>query len=176
MDERKEDPRHERDYLVLFSAVRGLRADIDDLTGEIRELKATIYVDPETKEKGLEAIVDELTKFRIRLDRILDPDYTRQGGLLQQHRILWDEHEMEERQIERETVPRWQFWTAVVVALITGVFALLVTWPDLMAYIDKHNKPTPLEKKIERVRHPRDRYHHYTVNVSSDGSERITSP
>lgn len=175
MDEQKETShKYERDHLVIFGAIRDLRKDYDELAGDIREALHILNgdPDPENHAEGLITEVKELIKINTRYYAILDPDYKNKGGLIQEHRVLWDERE----RLERGRAPRWAFWTTIISALIAGFFALLVTWPELMKYIDKHSKLSPLDKIIQNAEHPKAKRRHLTIHRDAEGNENVTEP
>ena len=159
MDERRSDWRSgvDQNLVSLTTAQRVTDQQLDDLELKYVAIDKVLRGDPETDTDGfiarlhnLENSVNELKAERVKL---MVADVTVKGF-------------------------KWEFLTKVTVQILILAGVLILGWDKVESLVRKiiAQKQDPLELQIEKAKHPKPRYHHYTVHVSSDGNQTTTSP
>jgi hypothetical protein len=176
MDERRDDWRNSVDARLVNLTSAQKSADID-----IERLKRTAFRDdkimrgdPENNLPGLIETMNHLANEINKFNRIFDKDYLGHGGLVSFITYIYNQERDRQKAQELNTGYKWGFWGLIAAAVIAAAAVLITNRDQLAKWLPKYH-PAPLEAKIDRARHPRNRYHHYTVHVSSEG-ETITSP
>jgi len=128
---------------------RGIESRLEHLEDIIRELDEILRGDRKRKIVGLLAEWDRHDHELRKLNAVVFVDSTGKRGLAHDVDYLMDRRSGQER---REQF-KWGFWTAIAVALISSTTMLLTNWEKVQKILPKQ-KLSPLEKKIERAKHP----------------------
>lgn len=166
MDERRDDWRHgvDENLASLNAGQRVWDRDIRQIRKSLSDIDALLRGDPAEDTDGVMARVHALeTDIRLLRAAVLD-DAAGNMGL--QGRVSKLEGG------EKSSENRWKFATAVVVAILSLLGLLLTNWDRLAAFLEPHGKVDPLERAIESAKHPKNRYHHYTVHVEPPSEDQ----
>lgn len=120
--------------------------DDEDLQDWVKELDSILK-----GERGRGGLIGEYERHDALLTRIyavLWQDATGQKGVLHDIDVLMGRRS----QKDQSRGLKWQFWTAVTVAIISAATLLITKWPEIMKTL---LPPTSLQKKIERAKHPK---------------------
>lgn len=148
---------------------RGFEARLERLEHLVQELLDLVNGNRHRKIVGLSSEQDRMDLELRKINAVLFQDSTGQKGLL--HDIDYLMGRKSDREKNRQY--RWQFWTAVIVAMITGATALITNWDKIKKNFPKSN-PGPLEARIERARHPKSPKKVYRLRVVPPSSAITT--
>ncbi len=167
-DDRRDDWHNSVDARLvnLTSAQKSTDDDLDELWKEIATFDRLLRGDPEENLEGLNAEVSAVKKEINKFNAMFNKDYLGHGGL--ESFITYLYHQEKSRQTERSY--RWPFWGTVIAAVL-GLAAVGLTHRDeIMKWFPKQSL-SPFEQMIERARHPKNRYHHYTIKAPAEEDE-----
>lgn len=150
----------EKEWLEKISH---LSDKFEDLQDRLRELEITLH--GKRSKTGLLAEYERHDELLARLYAVVWQDPTGQKGLLHDVDALMGR--ASERQKDRQA--RWQFWTAVTVAVIGLGATLLTNWEKILKSFPK-SRPDPVEQMMEKIRHPKPRHRHYVIQRSPEDS------
>lgn len=137
MNDDKEDWRERIDSVVIYDKLEDLRTRLKDLERAVRGGRDSLLSEYRRHDQ-------ELT----RINAVLFQDPTGQKGYLHDVDVL-----MGRRREKDETRGlKWQFWGMILVAIIGMLTAIL---PNLGWIKGELRRVDPLEKKIERAKHPK---------------------
>lgn len=132
---------------------RGLEARIERLENRIQELQDIVEGNRHRKIIGLVTEQDRMDLELRKVNAVLFQDPTGQKGLLHDVDVLMGRRKYDNQSREM----KWKFATEVVVKILALVGILLLGWDKMEALYLKiiHQKPSPLEAKIERAKRPK---------------------
>lgn len=137
MDGQKDEWRERIDSVVLYDR-------LEDLRSRLKELERLVSGGKDSLRSEYRRHDQELT----RINAVLFQDPTGQKGLLHDVDVL-----MGRRRDKDETRGlQWQFWGAILVAIITTGGLILTNLPRIKETLLRVD---PLEKKIEQAKHPK---------------------
>src|SRR5882724_3911019 len=148
-----------------------LRDLIEDLQERVKEHDSILK--GEKRSAGLLAEYVRHDELLRRMFAVIWQDPTGQKGLLHDVDALMGRQK--DRQTDKQS--RWQFWTAVTVALITSAAVLVTNW-DAIKKSFPRDHPAELEQKIERARHPKStkKIYRYRIHSATEKAETNMPP
>lgn len=120
----------------------------EDLQDRIRELEITLH--GKRAKTGILAEYERHDELLARLYAVVWQDPTGKTGLLHDVDVLMGRRSDKVQGAQY----KWQFWGLILATLISSGAAVLVSWDKIIKLIPKDH-PGPLERKIERARHPK---------------------
>jgi len=139
----------DEDFNVIW---RGFEARLERLEDLVKELDQTVRGSRRTKDPGLIAEADRFDHELRRLNAVVFTDATDTHGLVHDVNVLMG------RQVgsDRRSEFRWKYWMPTMLAILAMILTILVNLDKIKANLPKYH-PSPLEKKIDRAKHPRGR-------------------
>ena len=151
MDERRDDWRRgvDENLASLNTGQRVTDRLLEDLDANYAALDRLLRGDAEKDTDGVIGRLHHLETQIAQLNSVIFMDAAGKHGL--QHTV--------EKLLsgERTSDNRWKFATAVLIALIPVLGAVLLNWGRISAYFERTQKPAPLEQAIEHAKHPKGR-------------------
>ncbi len=139
----------DEDFNVIW---RGLEARLERLEDTVKDLDEAIRGSRRTKDPGLVAEQDRIDLIVRKLSAVVFTDSTGKHGLAHDVDVLMG------RQVgaDRRSEFRWKYWIPTLLAILAMVLTFLTNLDQI-----KQNWPhlhlSPLEKKIEKAKHPKGR-------------------
>ena len=119
---------------------------LDDLQDRVRELEITLH--GKRSKTGLLAEYERHDQLLGRMYAVIWQDPTGTKGVLHDVDVLMGR----KRDRERVTPYKWQFFTAIVAALIAAGTTLLTNWDKILKAMPK-DKPDKVSRMIEKAKH-----------------------
>ncbi len=151
------------DSSVLWRGLESRLERVEDITSGLDEI---LRGNRRKKIIGLLEEQDRMDADLRKLMAVVFQDSTGKRGLAHDVDVLMDRRSGEDRRSQL----KWGFWTAIIVAAMTSATALLTNWDKILKSLPKHN-PSPLEKKIEKARHPKSPKKIYRFRIVPPPSE-----
>jgi hypothetical protein len=151
-EDRKWREKVERDQVSLVTGFQVLNKRLDEMEDLLRDVDLVIRGDPREDRDGLVTQLHEIQTRLSRLDAVIFVDSTGRKGL---------QHEVEEiLSGERRTESRWKYTTTVVVAVISVIGSLILSWDKIAAFfrekrIDTHHQAPKAKSQRKKVSHVR---------------------
>jgi uncharacterized protein HemX len=157
MDERGGDWHRgvDENLASLNAGQRVWEREIDHLHKALSEIDTLLRGDPDRDTDGVIARLHQLENAINLLRAIILKDAAGGRGLVSRVEAL--------ETGERSSDNRWKFATAVVVAVLSFAGLLLTNWDRLEGFLNSHRKMDPLEKMIEKAKHPKARRRHVVI-------------
>src|SRR5882672_3305891 len=144
----KDDPdwRERIDSVVLYDKLEDLRVQLKELDRVVRGGRDSLLSEYRRHDQDLS-----------RINAILFQDPTGQKGLLHDVDVLMG------RRHEKDSTRglKWQFWGAIVVAIITSAAMILTNFVKIR---DTLLKIDPLEARISQAKHPKSKKKVYVIH------------
>lgn len=167
MNEREEDKKWRdsvNDRLVsLTSAQKNSDDQMDDMDLEIIGLKETLNGDPKERDGGMIGQVNRMETTLNALNRIMQPDSLKEGGMYNEFQAL-------KRAVygkEKTQELRWSFLNSatisiasIIVALISSAVLLVTQWDKVSEFLRHQEKTSPVQQMINGAEHPKRKHRH----------------
>lgn len=135
-----------------------LRDILEDLQERVKD--HDIILKGERGKGGLIAEYDRHDDKLTRLYAVIFQDPTGQKGLLRDVDLLMGRRSSREKSSEF----KWQFWTAVIVAIISSGSLVLTRWPEIKKLLPQDH-PDQISQMIEKAKHPKSKKKIYRYRV-----------
>lgn len=129
---------------------RGFEARLERIEDIVNELDSSLRGDRRRKIIGLLPEWDQHTTELRQIRTLMFGDAAGSNkGMAHDVDVLMDRRSGKERRSQL----LWGFWTAIAVAVISSITAILTSWDKIQPLLKDH--PAPLEQAIEKAKHPR---------------------
>lgn len=146
----------------LTSAQKSADVDLHRFKKDMERLDRILRGDPVRDVEGLTETVNYLAREARKFNAMFDKDYLGHGGLASFITYVYNDIKDQKKNRESVSSYKWAFWTATLAAFI-GLAGLILTNRDQFIKWLPQNHPTPLDVKIEAVRHPKSHHRHITI-------------
>lgn len=145
-----------------------LRDLVEDLQERVKELDNILR--GEKGDAGLISEYERHDEIITKLYAVVIQDSTGKKGLLHDIDYLMGRRSDQEKNRQL----RWQFWTAIIVAIISSLTMILTNWDKLKGMMPVDH-PDAIHQAMERVKHPRKKiYRIHYVPAKPDNEEPST--
>lgn len=164
IDERRDDWRHgvDENLASLNAGQRVWERENHLIRKLLTEQDHLLRGDAEKETDGLIARMHHLENEINLLKAVVLKDKAGNNGLAGRVELL------ETR--ERTSGHRWQFVTALVVAVLSLIGVIVTSWPQIWATLNR-KRTDPLGQMIEKVKNPKPRYHRVVIREEPEDSE-----
>lgn len=155
----------------LTSAQKVSDDQMDEMDLEIIGLKETLSGDPkDRKDEGLIGQVNANETTLNALNRVIQPDALKEGGMYNEFQALKRAFYGKEKIREY----RWTFLNSatvsiasIVVALISSAVLLVTQWDKVSAFLSREEKPSHVQSLINDAEHPKSRHRHARLKAAA---------
>lgn len=151
---------------------RGFEARLERLEHLVQELSDVVDGNRHRKIIGLSPEQDRMDLDIRKINAVLFQDPTGQKGLLHDVDVLMGRR----KDLSQSRELKWKFATEVVIKILALIGILLMGWDKMEGLYQKilHQKPSLLEQKIEKAKHPKSPKKLYRVRVVPASSANTT--